>query len=147
MTVVSLTIGVDVGGTKVAAGLVDEQGAILAKTRRPTPSTSPVAVADTIAGVVAELRQEAGERRVEAVGVGAAGFVDRDRATVLIAPNLAWRDEPLRDNLAKLIGLPVVVENDANAMAWAEYRFGAGQRRRRPGLHHGRHRHRRRAGR
>ena len=123
----TLTIGVDVGGTKVAAGLVDEQGTILSATRRPTPSTSPVAVADTIAAVVAELRREAGERPVEAVGVGAAGFIDRARSTVLIAPNLAWRDEPLRDSVAALVGLPVVVENDANAMAWAEYRFGAGR--------------------
>jgi glucokinase len=61
------------------------------------------------------------------VGIGAAGFIDTERATVLFAPNLAWRDEPLRDEVAKLIGLPVVVENDANAAAWAEYRFGAGR--------------------
>lgn len=121
----SLTIGVDVGGTKVAAGVVDEDGTILASVRRPTPSTSPAAVADTIAAVVAQLRTGAGDD-VEAVGVGAAGFVDRDRATVLFAPNLAWRDEPLRDKVGQLIGLPVVVENDANAMAWAEFRFGAG---------------------
>lgn len=122
----SLTIGVDVGGTKVAAGLVDENGTILASVRRPTPSTSPQEVADTIAAVVAQLRTQAGEQEVTAVGVGAAGFVDRDRATVLFAPNLAWRDEPLRDKVSELIGLPVVVENDANAMAWAEFRFGAG---------------------
>jgi glucokinase len=122
----SLTIGVDVGGTKVAAGLVDEKGTILASVRRPTPSTSPAAVADTIAAVVAQLRTQAGEQLVEAVGVGAAGFVDRDRATVLFAPNLAWRQEPLRDKVSQLIGLPVVVENDANATAWAEFRFGAG---------------------
>jgi glucokinase len=122
----SLTIGVDVGGTKVAAGLVDEEGTIVASVRRPTPSTSPDAVADTIAGLVEQLRAQAGGQVVEAVGVGAAGFVDRDRATVLFAPNLAWRDEPLRDKVSQLIGLPVVIENDANAMAWAEFRFGAG---------------------
>ncbi len=120
----TLTIGVDVGGTKVAAGVVDEAGTILARTRRPTPSTSPDDVEQTIAAVVAELRVGL---EIEAVGIGAAGFVDADRAVVLFAPNLAWRDEPLRDDVSKLVGLPVVVENDANAMAWGEYRFGAGR--------------------
>ncbi|MCW2598182.1 MAG: glucokinase, family [Frankiales bacterium] len=120
----SLAIGVDVGGTKVAAGVVDEHGTIVAKTRRPTPSTSPEDVERTIAEVVTELLAD---HDVEAVGIGAAGFIDAERATVLFAPNLAWRDEPLRDEVAKLIGLPVVVENDANAAAWGEYRFGAGK--------------------
>lgn len=119
-----LTIGVDVGGTKVAAGVVDEQGRILQRARRPTPSSSPDDVERTIADLVEELR--AGHE-VEAVGLGAAGFVDVERSTVLFAPNLAWRAEPLREEVARAVGLPVVVENDANAAAWAEYRFGAGQ--------------------
>ena len=119
----SLAIGVDIGGTKVAAGLVSETGEILRRERRPTPSTDPAAVAAVVASVVADLRAESD---VSAVGVGAAGFIDPGRSTVLFAPNLAWRQEPLRDSLSSLIGLPVVVENDANAMAWAEYRFGAG---------------------
>ena len=118
------TIGVDVGGTKVAAGLVDEHGTILRRTRRPTPSASPDDVEDVIAACVAELREGV---EVEAVGIGAAGFVTADRATVLLAPNLSWRDEPLRDGVASRVGLPVVVENDANAAAWGEYRFGAGR--------------------
>ena len=118
-----LAIGVDVGGTKVAAGVVDQDGKVLAKTRRPTPSTSPADVEETIASVVQELRAE---HEVGSVGIGAAGFIDADRSTVLFAPNLAWRDEPLRDEVAKLVGLPVVVENDATAAAWGEYRFGAG---------------------
>jgi len=119
-----LAIGVDVGGTKVAAGLVDEQGTILARTRRPTPSTNPDDVEETIAAVVDELRVG---REVVGVGIGAAGFVDDERSRVLFAPNLTWRDEPLRDEVSARIGLPVVVENDANAMAWGEYRFGAGR--------------------
>jgi glucokinase len=119
-----LTIGVDVGGTKVAAGVVDEDGQVLLSTRRPTPSTSPDDVEETIAAVVTELRRQ---HEVEAVGIGAAGFIDVKRSTVLFAPNLVWRDEPLRDDVAKRIDLPVVVENDANCAAWAEYRFGAGR--------------------
>ena len=124
-----LTIGVDVGGTKVAAGLVDEHGTVLARTRKLTPSASPTDVEDIIAACVQELRASpaAHGREVEAVGVGAAGFISADRSTVLVAPNLSWRDEPLRVAVATRTGLPVVVENDANAAAWAEYRFGAGQ--------------------
>jgi glucokinase len=71
------------------------------------------------------VRELSGRHQVSAVGIGAAGWIANDRATVLFAPHLAWRDEPLRDALAERIGVPVVVENDANAAAWAEYRFGA----------------------
>ena len=122
-----LAIGVDVGGTKILAGVVDDSGRLLATTRRSTPSTDPEAVADTIAEVVAELRGGLDEGDIETVGIGAAGFVDRDRSTLLFAPNLAWRDEPLRDKVTKRVDLPVVVENDANATAWGEFRFGAGR--------------------
>jgi len=120
----TLAVGVDIGGTKVAAGVVDEAGRILARARRLTPSRDPRAVEDTIVEVVRELR--AGHR-VECVGIGAAGFVDADRGRVLFAPHLAWRNEPLRDAVAESVGLPVVVENDANAAAWSEWRFGAGR--------------------
>jgi glucokinase len=67
------------------------------------------------------------EHEVRAVGIGAAGFVDAARSTVLFAPNLAWRNEPLKAMIEQLAGLPVVVENDAKAAAWGETRFGAGQ--------------------
>ncbi|RAY13106.1 ROK family protein [Actinomadura craniellae] len=121
----ALTIGVDVGGTKVAAGVVDDDGRILEKLRRPTPSTNPKETATVIAEVVDLLKGRFGS--VEAVGLGAAGFVDETRSTVLFAPNLAWRDEPIKEKVESLVGLPVVVENDANAMAWGEARFGAGR--------------------
>ncbi|WP_055481848.1 ROK family glucokinase [Sphaerimonospora mesophila] len=120
----ALTIGVDVGGTKIASGVVDEDGDILDRTLRHTPAGSAEKVALTIADAVAEL---ASRHVVEAVGVGAAGFVDETRSVVRFAPNLAWREEPLRKKVGELVGLPVVVENDANAMAWGEYRFGAGR--------------------
>ncbi|MEU9885507.1 ROK family glucokinase [Sphaerisporangium sp. NPDC051011] len=120
----ALTIGVDVGGTKIAAGVVDEDGRIVEDLLRHTPADSPDQVADTISEVVLEL---AGRHDVEAVGVGAAGFVDETRSIVRFAPNLAWREEPLQKKVSERVGLPVVVENDANAMAWGEYRFGAGR--------------------
>jgi glucokinase len=118
----ALTIGVDVGGTKVAAGVVDEQGTIVAKIKRFTPAASPEQTAGVISDMVIELM---GRHQVDAVGLGAAGYVDEARATVLFAPNLAWRDEPVKKKVEEQVGLPVIVENDANATAWAEAIFGA----------------------
>ncbi|MFD3455982.1 ROK family glucokinase [Streptomyces sp. NPDC058691] len=118
-----LTIGVDIGGTKIAAGVVDEEGSILEIVKVPTPPTSE-GVVDAIAAAVHDVSTG---HTVEAVGIGAAGYVDDKRATVLFAPNIRWRHEPLKDKVEQRVGLPVVVENDANAAAWGEYRFGAGQ--------------------
>jgi glucokinase len=117
-----LTIGVDIGGTKIAAGVVDEDGVMVAQARRATPATDPDQIEDQVADVVAELR--AGHD-VEAIGVAAAGFVDSARGVVLFAPNLAWRDQPMMGDLERRIGLPVRLENDANAATWGEFRFGA----------------------
>ncbi|MFI1091294.1 ROK family glucokinase [Streptomyces sp. NPDC020917] len=118
-----LTIGVDIGGTKIAAGVVDEEGSILETVKVPTPS-SPEGVVDAI---VEAVRQVSTGHQIEAVGIGAAGYVDDKRATVLFAPNINWRHEALKDKVEQRVELPVVVENDANAAAWGEYRFGAGQ--------------------
>jgi glucokinase len=119
----ALTAGVDVGGTKIAAGVVDEEGNLLARARHESPAGDPTAIENTIAELVRALSTD---HAVEAVGVGAAGFIDSERSTVLFAPNLAWRDEPLKADLERLVGLPVVIENDANAAAWGEFMFGAG---------------------
>lgn len=129
MTATPLAVGVDVGGTRIKAGLVDGRGRVVHETRRGTPgrTTSPDVVEDVVVAVVSELldRPEARDQGAVGVGIGAAGFVDGDRGTVVFAPHLSWRDEPLRDKVAARLGVPVVVENDANAAAWAEHRFGA----------------------
>ena len=120
-----LTIGVDIGGTKIAAGVVTADGKVIDTARRDTPDRdgSATVVEAAILDAVGELSSR---HRVHAVGIAAAGFVDADRRTVLFAPHLSWRNEPLRDALYRRLRLPVVVENDANASAWGEYRFGAG---------------------
>src|ERR1700722_20174654 len=118
----TLAIGVDVAGTKVAGGVVDEQGRILAKLKRSTPAASPPLTEQAIADVVTALLDG---HEVSAIGLGAAGFVDSARATMLFAPNLAWRDEPLKQRVEERLGREGVVENDANASAWGEARFGA----------------------
>lgn len=118
------TVGIDVGGTKIAGGVVDQDGALVAMARRESPALDPAAIADSIADVVVEL--QAGHD-IGAVGLGAAGYLDLAGERVMFAPNLAWRDEPLRALVEDRIGIPTLMDNDANAAAWAEYRFGAGQ--------------------
>jgi glucokinase len=120
----SLAIGVDVGGTKVAAGVVDTDGNIIERLRQPTPAASPARTEQVIVEVVTELRRR---HDVTAVGIGAAGFVDETQSVVMFAPNLAWRDEPVKKRVEDRLGCAVLVENDANAAAWAEARFGAAQ--------------------
>jgi glucokinase len=121
----SLTIGIDVGGTKVLGGVVDESGKVLTLARKDTPRQGGSALTQTIADVAKELLQQ---HSVSSVGVSAAGFVSSDRKTMLATPNIAdWNGVDLDNQLTKLIGLPVVIENDANAAAWGEAKFGAGK--------------------
>jgi glucokinase len=119
-----VTVGVDIGGTKIAAGAVDESGAILSRRRLATPGRDAEAVEQAVVDAVNDLRAD---YDIEAVGIGAAGFVDEKRSRVNFAPNLGWQDEPLRRAVEGAVAVPVVVENDANAAAWGEYRFGAGR--------------------
>ena len=119
------SIGVDVGGTKVLGGVVDELGAVLKTARRDTPREGGSALTQAIADVAKELMADF---TIDSVGVSAAGFVSSDRKTMLATPNIAgWNGVDLDYELTSLIGLPVVIENDANAAAWGEARFGAGR--------------------
>lgn len=116
-----LSIGIDVGGTKIAGGVVDDDGVVLQSDRRSTPSRGPEPLEQVIVDLITEYKAE---YSVESVGIGFAGFVDEKRSRVLLAPNLGWKDEPLKMAIESRVQLPVVVENDANAAAWGEYRFG-----------------------
>jgi glucokinase len=123
---VGLSIGVDIGGTKILAGIVTEDGEVKATARRATPRNDANDVLDLVADVVNELVEGASEP-LDGVGLGVAGLVDADRSKVYFAPNLRWSQVPVRALLEASTGLPVVVENDGNVAAWGEFRFGAGR--------------------
>jgi glucokinase len=120
-----LAIGLDIGGTKVAAGVVRADGRIVERTRIPSPQdVAAEVILAALLEVIDGLR--ALQPEVEAIGVGAAGLVRWPAGLVVWAPHNPYRDLPLRRLLHERTGLPTVVDNDANAAAWAEARFGAG---------------------
>lgn len=117
-------IGIDIGGTKIAGALVDAQGEIVAENRVPTPADNPDEIASAVVALIKELSEG---QKVIGAGVAAAGFIDADQANIVYAPNLSWRNEPFKAKLEAQLDIPVLIENDANAAGWAEYRYGAGR--------------------
>jgi glucokinase len=117
-------VGIDIGGTKIAGALVDEQGQIHRELKLPSPIDDADQMIQAISSLVAELTEG---QEVAGVGVAAAGFMSSDREIMYHSPNIsAWRNEPLKSRLESKINRPVMLENDANAAGWAEFRFGAG---------------------
>lgn len=119
------TIGVDVGGTKIAGGVVDDQGKILHRREVPTEATDEDAIVATIIEITEDCLAAVGD--AAAIGIGAAALVDSEEGVILWAPNLAYEDLHLRELLSKQVSLPVVVDNDANVAALAEAVHGAGK--------------------
>ncbi|MEU6067700.1 ROK family protein [Streptomyces sp. NPDC047082] len=116
-------IGLDVGATKIAAGIVDNDGNIAE--RLPAvhcPAGNQEAMLKTAFGLIETLRSR--QCDIAAIGMGVAGLVDWPEGRVRTAPNSAFRDTPIRRLLQDATGLPTVVDNDANAACWAEYRLG-----------------------
>ncbi|MEV0250627.1 ROK family protein [Nocardia sp. NPDC050712] len=116
-----LTVGIDVGGTNIRASVVDAEGQVLDTVAAPTPHSAR-ALEDALARSVREL---CARHPIGAVGLAVAGFITSDRTTVRFAPHLPWKDTPVAKRLTDRLELPVILEHDANAAAWAEYRFGA----------------------
>jgi glucokinase len=121
----SVTMGIDVGGTKIAAGVVDEAGKVVARRQIATAATHPTAIVAGIVKVVQELIAAA--PKVTAIGIGAAGLIDGEKGIVLSAPNIAWENVQLRAMVSDRLKLPVVIDNDANVAALGEAAYGAGK--------------------
>ncbi len=121
----ALALGLDVGGTKIAGGVVAADGTVVERMPAfPTPAEDASGTVTVLLRIIEELR--ARHPDVEAIGVGAAGLVEWPRGYIRWAPNNVYRALPLRELLQEATGLPVVVDNDANTAAWAEARLGAG---------------------
>jgi glucokinase len=119
-----VVVGVDIGGTKVLAGVVDEWGGVSSSALRTTPGRR-VAAAQVEDALVEAILESAAGRPLAGVGVAAAGFVDSAGERVMFAPHLPWQGEPLRELLEQRLGCPVALDNDANCAARAEAHHGA----------------------
>jgi len=116
-------IGVDVGGTKILAGIVERGGRVLRREQRATPLDSQQALLEAIAGLVEELRDE----RAAAVGIGVPSTIDQRDGRAVFSVHIPLANVSLRDWARGRFGLPAAVDNDANAAALAEWTAGAGR--------------------
>jgi glucokinase len=126
-TCMTLILGVDIGGTDIKLGLVEGEGEIRGSGKIPTrPAEGPEAAAGRVRAWLAE--SGAGAGSIAAAGVDCAGLVDGERGFLHVSPNLAgWENVPLRDIFERALGVPAIVENDANAAAYGEWARGAGR--------------------
>lgn len=116
-------IGVDLGGTKILAGVIDEHGQVLQSVERPTVTTSQTALLDELAHVVRELPLEG----VGAVGFGIPSRIDHSTGLALGAVNIPIRDVLFAEEMRRRLELAVEMENDASCAAYAEFKLGAGR--------------------
>lgn len=117
-------LGLDIGGTKIAGARVTPLGEVVAHASRPTTPDNPEGILDALEEIFQEL---GGQDVLPVVGVAVAAFLDRDRETLFFSPNISWQKFPLKAAVETRLGVPVVLENDANAAGWGEFRFGAGR--------------------
>ena len=118
------TLGIDIGGTKIAVARVSGEGQVLTSVSAPTPAGDPAALLQVVADLVANLTAP---DVAPTVGVACAAFMNETRDRVYLAPNIAWKDYPLLAELEAVLERPVVIENDANAAGVAEFEHGAGR--------------------
>ena len=117
-------LGFDIGGTKIAGARVNPRGEAVAHASRHTTPDDPEGILVALAEIFQEL---GGQDVLPAVGVAVAAFLDRDRETLFFSPNISWQNFQLKAAVETRLGVPVVLENDANAAGWGEFRFGAGR--------------------
>jgi len=116
-------VGIDIGGTAIKGGLFSGSSEPLAWEEVPTTATEPDQLVSSAIELISRLRAR---HHVHSVGVAVAAFLSADRSRVELSPNISWENRPLRQELVEATGLSVVIENDANAAAYAEFHEGAG---------------------
>ncbi|MCS4531311.1 ROK family protein [Corynebacterium sp. ES2730-CONJ] len=116
-----LTVGFDIGGTNLRAGVVDHEGHIIDAVATPVPRSPETLVR----GIIQAVEHLKSSHDIAAVGLAVAGFLDPECEIVRFAPHLSWRDYPAKRELEKALRLPVRLEHDANSAAWGENQFGA----------------------
>ena len=122
-----MRIGIDLGGTKVVAGLVDDVGRVTLKEKIPTrKGRGYKGVRDALIRLVQRISEESKieSRDVERIGVAAAGQIDEKSKNILFSPNLGWRNVPLKNDIERSCGIETFIENDVNAATYGEWRFG-----------------------
>ena len=123
-------IGVDMGGTKILSAVIDAEGQILGTAKVPTKADKGASeVIDRIADCIRKAIDKSGvaSDSIQAVGIGAPGPLDPATGVVIFAPNLGWRDVPLKAELEARVGFPTFVDNDVNVGTLGEHVFGAGR--------------------
>jgi glucokinase len=116
-------IGIDVGGTKIAAGVVDRDGKIQSRIERPTPTESRNAFLELVDEMVDQLRDD----RISAIGFGLPSTIDQRTGRVVGSVHVPLADFDFRDHAAERFSVPVALDNDGNAAAIAEWKIGAGK--------------------
>ncbi len=121
----TLYLGIDIGGTKIAAGLVTAEGKVLRRSRRQTPLTGGTAILEAALGLARQYQSEP----IAAIGVGTGGQVNADLGVIVSATDLlpGWAGTDVQAAFQSVFGVPCFVDNDVNALAVGESRFGAGR--------------------
>ena len=122
-----MRIGIDIGGTKILAGLIDERGRVIYKKKIPAAKEKGYrGVRNDVVGLIKGLLQENNIKiqKIRRVGIASAGQIDNRTGKILFSPNLGWHNVPLKDDIEKAIGIDVFMENDVNAATYSEWKFG-----------------------
>ena len=122
-----MRIGIDIGGTKIIAGIVDEKGSVIHSKRIPTETAKGYeGIRDDIIILIQDIIQGAGveKRNIEQIGIATAGQIEKGSCKILFSPNLGWHNVALRDDIEKATGVRTHIENDVNAATYGEWKFG-----------------------
>jgi glucokinase len=125
-------LGIDIGGTKTNIGLVDAKGTVLTQKKTATSvKTGPQWAEENIQSIIEDTKEVVAtlqdNQQIRSIGIGVPGTVNWDLGEVVFAPNLHWRNIPIRDIFEDVFGIPVFIGQDTQAAAWGEFLYGAGQ--------------------